>query len=273
MLKVYMRWSILDELKMWLAELGLGAINYDLLNIAFTHSSFKGMGYNVEDNERLEFLGDAVLDLIIAEILYKDEDLSESEMTESRKSYVSNDQLSVIFDDLEMEQFVRTANNFPLTKNVKAGFVEAFFGAVFIDRGYDGCYELWIWIINNVSSVSRSNKDVSLQHYNRLNDLSFPPPLKNAKSTLQEFCQGYMFGNPEYHLEDKFGPDHDPLFRIELIILPGNNKRGYEKTFKRFLTDDAYASTLGMGKQKREAEMDAAKKMCDIIGLAYEGWY
>ena len=124
----------MPDLGQWLNRLGLGYIDYDPLWIACTHSSYKGTGYNGEDNERLEFLGDSVLDIIIAKVLFDVSDLNESEMTELRKLYVSNNQLAVIFDLLDMKEFIRTAKNLKLTKKIKAGVVEAFFGVVYNEK-------------------------------------------------------------------------------------------------------------------------------------------
>jgi len=112
------------------------------------------MRHDVVDNERLEFLGDSVLNLILAEISYQDENnYSPSKMTELRKKYVDKDHLSVIFDKLNMKQFIRIPNKFELSIKVKADFVEAFFGAVYMEKGYMVCCNLWLLIQKKISST------------------------------------------------------------------------------------------------------------------------
>jgi len=174
----------MSDLEPWLNKLGLGYIEYDQIWIAFTHSSYKGMGYTGEDNERLEFLGDAVLDIVIAKVLFDVTDLSESEMTELRKRYVSNDQLAVIFDFLDMEEYIRTAKNLNLTIKIKAGVVEAFFGVVYNEKGPDECFNLW----NRLHDILGG-----LDDFNYKNEYVEYQDLKNAKSSIQEYCLKFSF--------------------------------------------------------------------------------
>ena len=255
------------ELRSWLNNLQLGYIDPKLILIAFTHRSFKGMGYNGEDNERLEFLGDAILDLINAELLYYEEDLTEEEMTELRKNYVNNSQLAIIFDKLNIEQFIRTANNLKISQRIKAGFVEAFFGAIYISKGYETCVNLWETITGNLVTTYRPQRN-QIDFYNTIYH-GFAPSLKNAKTTLQEFCQDQQFENPEYELVEKSGPDHAPTFIVIVTIKPGKNKLGYESVFNEYAFQDAYAYTEGVGRKIKIAEMRAAEEMCKVIGLSY----
>lgn len=250
----------MPDLGQWLNKLGLGYIDYDPLWIAFTHRSYKGMGYNGEDNERLEFLGDAVLDIIIAKVLFADPDLSESDMTELRKLYVSNDQLAVIFDLLDMKEFIRTAKNLKLTKKIKAGVVEAFFGVVFNEKSLSDCFLLWNRLHDILSGLDDFNYKNSYIGYQ---------DLKNAKSTLQEFCLNLNFDLPEYKLVEKTGPDHAPNFKVKLILKPCSNKLGFEEIFETYSIIKPYVRTFGFGKNIKSAEMEAAEEMCERIGLKY----
>lgn len=251
----------------WLNDLSItGYINYDLLWMAFTHKSYKGMGHNVEDNERLEFLGDAVLDLITAEILYDDLELSESEMTELRKLYVGNDQLAVVFNKLGMEQFIRTANNLGMSNKIKAGFVEAFFGALYLEKGYQKCLDVWQIIQNRISGIDDRNNDFKFK-WEAIAPEGYE--LKNAKTTLQEFCQSQQFELPEYKVTNRKGPDHNPYYTVKLIIRPGSNKMGFENVFDTYVTDKPYVRTIGEGGNIKLAEMRAAEEMCERIGLAF----
>lgn len=254
----------MPDLAPWLNKLGLWYVDYNALWTAFTHRSYKGSGYNGEDNERFEFLGDAVLDIIIAKILFEDPDLSESEMTEIRKMYVSNDQLAVIFDLLDMRTFIRTAKNMKLTKKVKAGVVEAIFGVVFNQNGLDECFNLW----NRLQAILSGLEDFNYQNiYVGYQDL------KNAKSTLLEFCQDLSFEHPEYKVVEKFGPDHAPEFKVKLILRPGLNKLGFEEIFESYSIKKPYVRTFGFGQNKKSAEMEAAEEMCERVGLKYVSTY
>ena len=255
------------ELRSWLNNLQLGYIDPKLILIAFTHRSFKGMGYNGEDNERLEFLGDAILDLINAELLYYEEDLTEEEMTELRKNYVNNSQLAIIFDKLNIEQFIRTANNLKISQRIKAGFVEAFFGAIYISKGYETCVNLWETITGNLVTTYRPQRN-QIDFYNTIYH-GFAPSLKNAKTTLQEFCQSQLFESPEYQVVKRKGPDHDPTYTVKVIIRPGSNIISYENLFDTYVIDKPYVTEYANGKNIKLAEKRAAEKMCDRIGLIY----
>ncbi len=226
------------------------------------------MGFDGDDNERLEFLGDSVLDLIIAEILYDDSELTESDMTELRKSYVSNEQLAVIFDSIDMEPFIRTANNFRLTSKVKAGFVEALIGAIYLELGHAVCVRTW-----NVIQKILSNIGIVGSEYKSQWDQWAPEPyksqLRNAKTTLQEFCQAQQFELPEYKVIKKSGPEHNPYYTVKLIIRPGLNKLGFENVFDTYVIDKPYVRSIGKGKNVKLAEMRAAEQMCDRIGLMF----
>lgn len=254
----------MPDLSQWLNKLGLGYFDYNSLWIAFTHSSYKGTGYNGEDNERLEFLGDAVLDIIIAKVLFDDQDLSESEMTEIRKLYVSNDQLAVIFDLLDMKEFIRGAKNLKLTKKIKAGVVEALFGVIFNEKGLEDCLHLW----NRLQDILSGSKD-----FNYKNIYIWYQDLKNAKSTLLEFCQELSFDRPEYKVVKKTGPEHEPEFKVKLKIKPGPNKLGFEEIFETYSIVKPYVRTFGFGTSKKSAEIEAAEEMCERIGLKYSSNY
>ena len=251
----------------WLRGLNIYSIDDDLLLTAFTHKSFKGIGQDDEDNERLEFLGDAILDLITAEDLFYDEHLSESQMTELRKNYVSNDQLAVIFNYLDMEQFIRVAKNVKLSNRIKAGFVEAFFAVIYLEKGYDICHQLWELIQERLGTVEDSNKYKPNWDYWYRND-SFVQ-LKNSKTTLQEFCQSHQLGGPDYQVIKRTGPDHNPNYTVKLVIKTGSNKLGYERIFEKYALGKTHVSTFGKGKNKKLAQKRAAEEMCDIIGLMY----
>jgi ribonuclease-3 len=234
---------------------------------AFTHPSFKGMDPSVEDYERLEFLGDAVLNLIAAEELIKNTTLSEGSMTEKRKILVNNETLRQIFDVLEIFPLVRTQNNYPLSKKDKADFIEAIIGAQFLDKDYQACKELWTKFQKKIAEKSLVQKlkfesenpgidaEISRSLKNFYMDLGLEP--KNAKSMLQELCQKQNLPIPLFEVIEKSGPDHDPLFKVQVTGILFQNS-----------PDKSYTA-IGWGKTKKNAEFKAAEALCDQIYLTY----
>ena len=263
----------------WMKENQIEAIDLNLIKDALTHSSYKGMGYNVKDNERLEFLGDSVLDLLIAHQLFLNPQLSEEDMTEKRKYFVSNEKLALIFDGHELNHLVRTANNFNLSTKNKADFIEALVGAVFLSKNYNRCYEFWETINKrallpkNISSegfIDKSNEfqqkifldkpirewEFSDQVYQNAQKESAKIN-KNAKNVLQEYCQKKYVPNPEYDLISQEGLDHKPLFTVEASVrVVINGKIQVE-------------AADGIGTTKKAAEIKAAEKICDLLELNY----
>lgn len=267
------------KIKFWMKEYQIEKIDLNLFMEALTHSSFKGMGHDVKDNERLEFLGDSVLDLLISHLLFLNSPLSEGEMTEKRKNFVSNEKLALIFDSLKLNKLVRTANDFNLSEKNKADFIEAIFGAVFLNKGYERCCEFWE-IINerigkskNINSEEYIDKKIELQQKELFNknmeewelsdqDLKLALQIevqsnKNAKNVLQEYCQRRSLPIPKYKLISREGSDHKPTFAVKVSI-----QMIVEGEFEKQIA-------LGKGNTKKTAEFKAAEKICDFLKLSY----
>lgn len=260
----------------WMKENQIIKVDFDLIIEALTHSSYKGMGYNVKDNERLEFLGDSVLDLVIAHILFEDPQLSEGIMTENRKDLVNNETLSKLFDKTGLSYLIRTAKDFIISEKTKASFIEAIFGAIFLSKGYNRCVELWeiFKCINEVeyeSSLDEEN-EVNRDDEHQNNELIiendsnasfglryYGDPHKNAKNVLQEYCQKNFSPIPQYILKDQIGPDHRPQFTVDVIINIINLNG--EKEIR---------NSEGKGFSKKEAEFKAAEKLCKELSLTYK---
>lgn len=245
------------KLNQWLDELKIEKINTEILKASFTHPSFKGMDPNVKDYERLEFLGDAVLDLVSAEDLIKQSKENEGILTEKRKQIVNNDFLAQIFEKLHFHKIIRTAKRYCLSRKDRANFVEAFFGAFFLERGYDFCVDLWHNIQLKMEDLSKSSQEAQLspeeknlkktlqQLYER-----FDLKPKNAKSLLQELSQKQNQKIPIYENLGKSGPEHAPTFVVKVHLSSGR-------------------SALGTGRTKKQAELNAAEHLCDQIFLEY----
>jgi ribonuclease-3 len=248
----------------WLQTLNIADLDIQKIITAFTHPSYKGMVPNVEDYERFEFLGDAVLELISAEELVTNFQLSEGAMTEKRKQMVNNEYLSQVFDRLKIQPLIRTALNYTPSIKDKANFVEALFGAYYLDKKYDACKVLWDFIqtrmgINKkkvkaapISQEEKQNKEAMVNYYK---ELGLTP--KNAKSMLQELCQKQNLDLPTYEQVERSGPDHDPVFRVKISA----------KLFNR--PPSWTYSAIGAGKSKKIAEIKAAEELCKQIFLDY----
>ena len=110
-------------------------------------------------------------------------------------------------------------------------------------------------------------------HNTKPNGWNYGITLKNAKSTLQEFCQKNGLPNPEYKIIKKTGPDHDPTFICEVVVKPGKDKLAFEAAFKLYALNGANFYAQGKASRKKVAELYAAEKMCDELGLDYSESY
>lgn len=157
---------------------------------ALTHSSFSENNY-----ERLEFLGDSILDFLIADILYMSENFAEDELTRSRANIVSESSLCKVFDKLNIEYLVKLGKSCPnITKAIKCDIVEAIIACIYLESGLDECKK---FILSNFNLSPNEQKDY--------------------KTQFQEFAQKnkYLF---EYKLLKTTGPDHDLTFFVSLNV-------------------------------------------------------
>ena len=197
----------------------------ELLTVALTHSSHS---LNHVNNERLEFLGDAVLELIISEYLFTHEKRSEGEMTRMRANIVCAESLSRAAMDLDLGEFILLGKGEIVTGGRKrrsnlANAFEAVMGAVFLDS----CYETTRQVVLNAL-----NKNIGLALAGRL--------IKDYKTELQEQIQKQGENAIEYVLEKADGPEHSKTFYVDLVV-------------------NGQMMSQGSGKSKKEAEQNAAK--------------
>ena len=196
--------------------------NKNLLNTALTHCSF-----SKDNNERLEYLGDATLGLIIAEILFEKFPLqSEGVLTRFRANLVKRKTLATLARSLELGECLKLG-----TGELKAGgwrrdsilsnALEAVIGALYLDSDYAVCR-------NFVSSL----------YQELLNELSVDNFNKDPKTELQEYLQARKLQLPVYKIIEEVGEAHERLFTIEcqieglenMAIAQGGNKRGAEQS-------------------------------------------
>lgn len=161
----------------------------NLINTALTHSSYSKKNY-----EKLEFLGDSILDFLIADILYKSENFKEDELTRARASIVSEDNLSMVFDGLNLENMVRLGKSCHcVTKAIKCDVVESIIACIYLESGLSACTDF----INNNFNLKVSEK-------------------KDYKTQFQEYAQKNKL-NFYYQVDKTEGPAHNLIFYVSLI--------------------------------------------------------
>ncbi|MDD2640199.1 MAG: ribonuclease III [Arcobacteraceae bacterium] len=175
----------------------------NLIVEALTHKSFK-KPYN---NERLEFLGDAVLNLIVGEYLYhKFPKSNEGELSKIRASLVNETGFTKLAKDINLGDFIYISvaeerNNGRKKASILSDAFEAIMGAIYLESGLNNLKPIMLQLLEN--SYDKINLDVLFSDY---------------KTALQEITQS-MFGSiPEYKLEKSFGPDHQKEFEVSIWI-------------------------------------------------------
>ena len=226
-----------DITKEFAHRVGLHFNNPGLLRRAFTHRSYLNEHREaLEDNERLEFLGDAVLDFLVGAWLYNHfPEMAEGNLTRMRAALVGNQQLAEIAKQLNLGQAMLLGKGeIDNRGNERSGLLgstlEALIGAIYLDKGMDAVrdfFEPLIAVVVEQVLVTRRDHD--------------------AKSLLQEWSQSEGLGTPHYHICSTSGPDHEKCFEIEVII----NGRVYGK---------------GYGTSKQAAAKMAAQVTLDMIG-------
>jgi len=211
----------------------------DLLDRALTHSSLAhelgDHDQGAEDNERLEFLGDAVVGLVVAESLYRRyPDLPEGSLTRLRATLVSRKHLALIAESLDLGAYLRLGRGEERsggrTKSaLLANAMEAVLGAIYLDSGLDKA--------RRVIETHVIEPSVSALH----EQLTTGDEIGDFKSALQQLLQGRKQGTPEYCTTGESGPDHRKRFIVEARVA---------------------GQTLaeGAGRSRKHAEQDAARQ-------------
>jgi ribonuclease-3 len=198
-----------DETPLELAtRLGLEFTNQGLLTRAFTHRSYLNEHPEaLEDNERLEFLGDAVLDFLCGAWLYHQyPEMSEGELTRMRSALVRTEQLAEFARRLSLGKAMRLGRGEIVGKGRERDLLlcatfEAIVGALYLEGGIDGTMK-FIQPLLEKEAVNMLPETESL----------------DPKSRLQEWSQGKHMGVPEYVTVQTSGPDHERQFEVEVLI-------------------------------------------------------
>lgn len=208
-------------------KIGYKFRDMELLLTALRHTSYANEKHMPKyySNERLEFLGDAVLELISSEFLFfSDRKMPEGELTRLRASLVCEPSLAACARDIGLGNYIllgkgEDESGGRLRDSITSDALEALIGAIYLDGGYENARKFILKFI--------------------LKDLDEKRLFHDSKTILQEMVQGNKMGVPSYHLLKEDGPDHDKMFFMEVRI-----------------GDACYGS--GSGKSKKSAEQEAA---------------
>ena len=183
--------------------LGYRFSNPDLLEKALTHSSCTESGSSGDNYERLEFLGDAVLELVTREYLM-------TEYPQEPEGYLTRRKIKIVMKQnlarqgrrLGLNNYVQVGSGFDSSEGaidtIAADALEAIIGAIYLDSGLGAAEEFL------QREILQKSSDID--------------PLPDARSALQEYCQAKGLTLPEYRLVSSTGPDHNPVFAISVII-------------------------------------------------------
>lgn len=193
-----------------------------LLHMALTHSSYANEQGEAKDNERMEFLGDAVLELCISEEAYKRyPDVPEGNLTRIRSNLVKEKSLASIARAIGLERFLLLGKGEEMQggrerDSLLADAFEAVLGAVFLDGGFEVARKTIRTIFQD-----RWPKDAIL------------PEAKDFKSRLQEVTQRLFQERPLYVLSDTYGPEHEKVFEVETTLPRGEAFTGAGTSVKK----------------------------------------
>ena len=183
-----------------LEKFGIVPNRLKLYEIALSHSSYTNEHKDKRNYERLEFLGDAVLELIVTEYLYKNFEQDEGDMTKTRANYVCENANFEYMNDIGLTKYIKVGNGevHDIKKAIVADIFEAFIGAIYLDQGFAKAEEF----VLSVVTPYINNKTYFFNDY---------------KSILQEAVQTDR-RSLAYELIEETGPDHDKKFTIAVRI-------------------------------------------------------
>lgn len=226
-------------------RIGYKFTNIGLLRQALTHSSYaneKHMGRQA-DNERLEFLGDAVLEIVSSDFLFhKYPKYPEGELTRLRASMVCEPTLAFCTRDLELGKYLLLGRGEDMTggrerKSILSDALEAVIGAIYLDGGFASAKEFIYRFI--------------------LNDIEHKQLFFDSKTILQEVVQSRAEGELSYHLIREEGPDHDKKFVVEAWIGENSYGQGVGRTKKSAEQEAAYHTLIELKKQNTKTDRNS----------------
>jgi ribonuclease-3 len=185
-------------------KIGYEFSNRDLLHKAFTHSS--AVDNRLFSNERMEFLGDSILGMVICQNLFERfPEYLEGDLTQIKSMLVSRRACAKIIKQLGLQKFLRVgkgmAESRALAGSIAAGVMEALIAAIYIDGGFEAARSFILRMFNSL--IEQANAE---------------QVRGNFKSMLQQYAQQHLNLTPIYELLDEKGPDHDKCFEVEAVI-------------------------------------------------------
>lgn len=219
-------------------RVGVTFSNKDLLKQAFIHRSYinEHADAGLENNERLEFLGDAILELVVTEHLYRGYENPEGELTSWRAALVNSKMLARVAGELSFNEYMllskgKARDEKHARQFILADAVEAFIGALYLDQGYEAAKGfIDTFILTHLQEVLEKKL------------------YRDPKSAFQEEAQEKEGVTPTYEVLEESGPDHDKTFRVAVL-----------------LGEEVVAE--GAGSSKQEAQEEAAQ-----AALEKKGW-
>ena len=210
--------------------------NLDFLAESLRHSSFvnENLDLDIQDNERLEFLGDAVLNLVVGHMLMvRYPDLKEGDMSKMRANLVNESQLASIAQEMNLGSYLQLGKGEIQTKgwekpSILANTFEAVIAAIYLDGGFDAAFKI-----------------IDVHFSILLESIVMSTVNQDFKSQVQEIIQMRQQKMPVYTVVHENGPDHEKTFRVRL--------------------NAGDIQTEGEGKSKKAAEQNAAKKCLKLL--------
>lgn len=233
--------SLLDSAPTIEARLGYAFDDRELLALAFVHRSYVNENKDLvpEHNERLEFLGDSVLGLLISDYLYRYlPETPEGELSKLRSRLVEASSCMRYVQSLELDEFLllgkgEQRNDGRGRESIQADLFESVIGAIFLDGGYDAA------------------KSFLFRTFSREIDAILSNPDKNWKAILQDWAQKERGVTPSYEVLDTSGPDHSKTFTVAVVV--GEQTVGE-----------------GTGSSKKEAQQQAARRAIEALSIDVE---
>jgi ribonuclease-3 len=233
------------------AKLGVELPNRELVRQALTHSSYlnENPDASPNSNERLEFLGDAVLGMVTAEYLYRTfPDLPEGELTSLRAAVVRADELAAWARELQLGERLRLgkgeeAHSGRDRKRLLAATFEALLGAVYLELGHEGAKRMLdVFMPPAIESVIRRQGAV------------------DSKSMLQQVCQATRQITPVYRVMETSGPAHKPIYTMEVVV--GEDRLGQGTGRSKQVAEQAAAAEA----LRRVADLGDVAELADKLG-------
>lgn len=227
----------MENLKAFERILGYVFNDRSLLDTALIHRSFINENQNEsrEDNERMEFLGDAVLELCVSDLLMKRyRDYDEGQLSRTRASIVNELSLARLAARFQVGDYLllgkgEESSGGRMKTSILSNTFEAIVAAVYLDCGFDAAFSFLSMVF--LPLVETSEDD---------------PAFRDYKTSLQGLCQNRFKVTPRYDLMNEYGPDHDKLFQVKVSV-------------------SDVLSAWGIGKNKKEAEQQAARKALEAL--------